>query len=133
MQIIIEGAAEARKALAGLPRKVQNKVLRQAVRQALKPVLAAAKANVPRDTGELAQSLVIRVVKGRRRGEIALQVVTEPSRFEGAPHAAAVEFGTSDTLAQPFMAETFVQTGEIALSIAERRILEGLEHAIRNA
>jgi HK97 gp10 family phage protein len=130
VHIVVEGAGEIARALKGLPRKIQNQVLRQAIRLALKPVLAAAKANAPRDTGELVRTLVIRAVKGKRRGEIALQVITDPKRFDGVPHAAAVEFGTSEVEAQPFMAITFAETSDAALATAEQQILAGIERLV---
>lgn len=77
INVTIEGAEEILKSLEGVKTGVKNRVLRKAIRAALKPVLNAAKANVPVEQGVsprnwLKKSLITRIATLRRDGVIGL-------------------------------------------------------------
>jgi hypothetical protein len=62
--------------------------------------LAAARANIRNDTGDLARSGHVEDMGargGRKRDRMELQVVFD------APHAASVEFGTARARARPYL------------------------------
>lgn len=55
----IEGLSELDKALSELPKATQRAVLLRVLKQAGEPMRAAAEQKAPRDTGELAESIVL--------------------------------------------------------------------------
>lgn len=68
---------EIRATLRKLPEETQKKVMAVALRRATGPLIAAAKANVPRRTGALRDSIAAVVKKGSRGGSY---VVVGPAR-----------------------------------------------------
>lgn len=81
--------------LKALPTKVANGIKRKAARRAAKPVLEAARANMPVRTGALKKSLRIRSYKSRKKGIVGVRVVTSSKWFKGKTfYAAFLEFGT---------------------------------------
>lgn len=79
MEFRIEGAAQLEANLATLGRRVGKKVIRQAVRDGQRPMLAAAKANAVSMVGgemgaKLAKALQIRTPKKQVRGTYSLHV-----------------------------------------------------------
>lgn len=132
MKINVSGDKDVIKALKGLGSKVEKKVLRQAMRAGMRPMLAAAKADAPQDTGHLKNSLVIRAAKSKKRGAIALEVRPNEKQYPpGHYYPAQIEYGTSDTPANPFMAEAFGATGETAKSIALKMIATGIDAIVK--
>lgn len=57
----IEGLTELERNLASLGQRVHNRVQRQAVNAAMRPILKEARARAPRDSGALAKSLIVKV------------------------------------------------------------------------
>jgi len=133
VKIEITGADDIIKALDELGSKVEKKILRQAMRKGLKPLLDEAKSRAPVDTGNLRDSLVIRAAKSRKRGTIALEVRPNERKFDGEHYyPAQVEYGTSDTEPNPFMAEAFSSAGETAKDVALDEIKRGIHEIVRN-
>jgi len=95
--VIVTGDKALDALLAGLPAKLQKKLSRQATRKAAKDiVLPEAKAIVPEDTGDLADSLVVRAIK-RSRGKIGHMVTTKEGFYKGDQfYGAFLEFGTKE-------------------------------------
>lgn len=90
-----DGLSHVRAVLDHLGAKLESKVIVQAMRQAMKPVLQSAKANAPVASGELRNSLRIVTQRARKRRNI-LRVGVVPGRkwFTGdAYYAGFVEFG----------------------------------------
>lgn len=82
------------KKLAGLPPKIQRKVISKSARTAMRPVLNAAKANAPKKTGRLKKSLRMRALKRSRKGRIGVTVATSAKWFSGDEYYGAFqEFG----------------------------------------
>ncbi|APW60489.1 HK97-gp10 family putative phage morphogenesis protein [Paludisphaera borealis] len=132
MKISVSGDKDVINALKSLGSKVEKKVLRQAMRAGMRPMLAAAKADAPEDTGHLKSSLVIRAAKTKKRGAIALEVRPDEKKYPpGDYYPAQVEYGTSDTLPNPFMADAFASTGETAKSIALGMIAAGIDAIVK--
>lgn len=79
----VHGVAELVRKLSELPNKVENKILRQAMRAAGKPILAQAKANAPVSSSETFQD----GLAGRTRAFGSLFGATEKQRNKAALRA----------------------------------------------
>jgi|GEM_PF-1421754 len=112
IEYTITGVKEIRNAYRLLPKKVANKVVRQSIRQALKPMLSHAKRTAPKgETGMLRKKIKIRTRAKKRRGTIALDARVGEGDFKGETYyAAMVNFGTSMQPAQHFMERSFDAT-----------------------
>lgn len=124
---VITGVLELDWALKELPIRLGKKVIRQAIRQALRPVKAAVEANAPVDTGKLKSKVRIRAGKGKK-GTIKLVVRIGEGDFAGQTfYAAMVEYGTSKQPGQHYMLRAYESTRIQARDEAIRLILEGVE------
>jgi len=123
-------------------KKAQSKILVPAVREAMKPVLAMAKANSPKDTGALERSLIIEARRPTRRDrrskyvtetDTVIAAVTTASGkklakmgIESDARAIAQEFGSARNQAHPYLRpalESMAQSTVNTLSgILARRI-----------
>lgn len=74
MRVNISGAVETVARLNALSKSVQKRLVERAGRAALKPLAAAARRNVPRDTGNLRKSIGIKKSKRVGKGEVVLLV-----------------------------------------------------------
>jgi HK97 gp10 family phage protein len=122
--IKLEGIGDVDKALKALEdefgdKLARSKVLIPAVREALKPVLAQAKANAPKNSGDLTKSLIIEArrpnSRDRRskyvtRTDTVIAAVTTASGkklakmgIKSDARAIAQEFGTASHPAQPYL------------------------------
>lgn len=100
-------------------KKATSKILVPAVREAMKPVLAAAKRNAPDDTGALMRSLQIEARRPTRRDRrskyitqtdtVIATVTTAPGKklakmgIKSDGRAIAMEFGTRSISAHPYL------------------------------
>ena len=123
-------------------KKTQSKILVPAVREAMKPVLAMAKANAPKDTGALERSLIIEARRPTRRDrrskyvtetDTVIAAVTTASGkklakmgIESDARAIAQEFGSARNTAHPYLRpalESMAQsTVDLLSGILARRI-----------
>lgn len=124
VSIKLEGIGDVDKALKALEQEfgdkmARSKVLVPAVREALKPVLAQAKANAPKDSGDLQKSLIIEARRPTRRDrrskyvtqtDTVIAAVTTASGkklakmgIKSDARAIAQEFGTAHNPAQPYL------------------------------
>jgi HK97 gp10 family phage protein len=122
--IKLEGIGDVDKALKALENEfgdklARSKVLIPAVREALKPVLAQARANAPKDSGDLTKSLVIEARRPTSRDrrskyitktDTVIAAVTTASGkklakmgIKSDARAIAQEFGTANHPAQPYL------------------------------
>ncbi len=122
--IKLEGIGNVDKALKALEdefgdKLARSKVLIPAVREALKPVLIQAKANAPKDSGDLTRSLIVEArrptSRDRRskyvtRTDTVIAAVTTASGkklakmgIKSDARAIAQEFGTANHPAQPYL------------------------------
>lgn len=85
----VKGLRQLGEFMQQLPARLEQNVLRGAIRAGAKPVQAEAKANAPKDTGQLADGIKIRT--GSRHGTVTARVrLTGPHAFIGP----WLEFGT---------------------------------------
>jgi HK97 gp10 family phage protein len=132
VKIEVSGAQEIIKALDQLAPKAERKVLRQAMRKGLKPLLDAAKAEAPVDSGKLRNSLVIRAAKSRKRGAISLEVRPNEKWWAGDHYyPAQVEVGRPNLDnhmdPDPFLTRAFESTGEASKNVALQAIKAGID------
>lgn len=85
----VKGLAELNKFLQQLPAKVEANVLRGGLRAGAKVVLPEAKANAPKDTGQLAAGLKISTTS--RRGRVTAKIKATGPHAYLAPW---MEYGT---------------------------------------
>ena len=122
--IKLEGIGDVDRALKALEdefgdKMARSKVLIPAVREALKPVLIQARANAPKDSGDLTRSLIVEArrptSRDRRskyvtRTDTVIAAVTTASGkklakmgIKSDARAIAQEFGTANHPAQPYL------------------------------
>lgn len=96
----IEGLKEINRVLQKLPLILQERVIKSAVRSGAQIIRKAAKALVPRDSGELEQSIVVQAARTKSRNFSLFRIgFKKPT----SRRAHLTEFGTSTQPAQPFM------------------------------
>jgi HK97 gp10 family phage protein len=123
----ITGVRELQRAYRELPKRLANKVVRQAVRKALKPVAAKVKELTPKDTGALAKATKIRARPKRKRGVIALDVIQGEGSFKGATFYGGFQnFGTKKLKGAHYVERAFDQTKEAAASQVASEISAGI-------
>ena len=86
----IKGGAELNKFLQQLPAKIEQSVLRGALRAGANVVMAEAKANVPVESGQLRDGL--KVSTSSRRGRVTAKVKATGKHAHIAPW---LEYGTA--------------------------------------
>ena len=132
IDISLLGDKALQRKLNRLPQKIQKKVMRQALREGARPILAAAKTNAPVDTGRMKASLKLRSHKARR-GNFGVEVRTGTRTELGIPEGAtsyypySVEFGHGNVPAHPFMRPALDDNREVAEKLLKtklRRILQ---------
>lgn len=122
--IKLEGIGEVDKALKALEDEFgdklsRSKVLIPAVREAMKPVLQQARANAPKDSGDLTRSLIVEARRPNSRDrrskyitqtDTVIAAVTTASGkklakmgIKSDARAIAQEFGTAHNPAQPYL------------------------------
>lgn len=96
----IQGVKELMSAFEQLPTmSMQKTVVRNALKKAALPIVAAAKQNVPRGkTGNLEKSIIVStsLKASQRRGRIIDRSTVTVHVGSTAPHAHLIEFGTKD-------------------------------------
>lgn len=143
MAELIEGAKELEKMLAQIGGKVAKKIVRQAVRQGQKPILASVKSNASTMVGgamgaKIAKKSKIKVPKRQKRGQYMLstQVISDPDfkhiNKDGTRHwiPSAIEFGhgsSKEEAAVPFMRRAADSQGDNAMNITIKELGEGIE------
>lgn len=140
----VTGEKELARFFEELPKSLTNSVLRTTAKEALEPVAETAKANVRRDEGELAESIVVSTQLSprqkrlhARRGDVSVHA--GPSYPKGA-HGHLVEFGTGPRHtddgkyvgvmpAQPYMRPAWDNGKERVLEVMRTRIWGVLKKA----
>jgi HK97 gp10 family phage protein len=141
IKVRIHGLAELKANLERLPVELGRQALRRALRAAAAPIRARARELAPRDTGKLADAIVVR--DDRKTPLAASVVVTVAS--EGF-YAHMLEFGTAPhvvggrapgarhpgTAPRPFLRPAFDETQEAALAEFVKRLERDLETIARS-
>lgn len=142
MTIQVRGMKGLLEQLTRLQADLAAKALAKAGRAAFKPVLDAAKAMAPRDTGALADSLVLKVEKPKGddgvfrvgikigKGKAAKQAVIAAAAFgegqsKGLPPARRwhfIELGTSKLAAHPFLRPALDQNAALVVELLKAQL-----------
>jgi len=123
----VEGLKELEAKLVALGGVAGIKVLRGALMDAAKPIVKAAKENVPEDSGELRDSIRRRAFV-RRSGLSAVDVYVGPMKPEGwYAHIIEFEYGASNIRAQPFLRPAFDQEVFNVIRIFSERLAKRID------
>lgn len=133
----VEGWRNLDNKLQKLSRAAGKRALREALKKAAKPIEDAAQSAVPVKTGKLKGSIITstKLNKAQKRlqkkqgGKAAVELFVGSS----SPIAHLVEFGTSDTAAQPFMRPAFNSTKEEVMNILAVEVGASIDKAIGRA
>lgn len=123
----LDGIEEISRAFRELEPKLARKVIRQAARKGLKPVLRAIKKSVPVRSGALKKLVKIQAAKRRRRGVISLTVNINSDRQGKAFYGAFLNYGTKKMDQRAFMQKSFKETKAEAAAVTTAEILAGIE------
>lgn len=132
LQMSMVGDAHLRRMFKELPKRVQNKVVRGAIRKAGKLFLSEAKARAPRLTGKTQRYLKLRVRPTRNKAYYRMRVMTGTREELGiAPtdkyyYPSAVEFGHDRAPPHPFMRPAFDTKADEAERVASADIIDGI-------
>lgn len=101
--VAIEGLAELKKSFTELSDSMQRGILRTALRQAARPVVRAARALVPVDTGLTKKAIGTKV--WLRKDSVATVMIGVRRGKEGKRHFLThlLELGTRNMRARPFL------------------------------
>jgi len=128
----VSGLKELNRTLEQLPRKLQDQAVKNAMAAGARKIRDEAKNLVPVRTGTLKENIVVsRTVKkgGKRRslkGSVVIGIKDE-ARF----YAHLIEFGTSQTSAQPFLRPAFDAKHDEALQVIGKKIGDQVEKKAR--
>jgi HK97 gp10 family phage protein len=151
--LVIEGDREVIAALNGLADEVARRVTTRAVQKAGVPTLAAARQNMPADSGDAREALTLRKGRNRRRsaGRVSFEVVftnwqaliekTRPDNPSGAKYPegffypAVVEFGSEALNREPVapLRRAYEETRNEAVRIGLAELAAGVNRAVRRA
>lgn len=127
---VITGAKELDALLAALPKKVANKILRDALRKGAEVVKEAAKARAPVRTGLLQRSITVRKGKRKRKGGgqsvVIFPDIAKFGRKNQDFYAPYVEYGTSHSEAEPYMRTAFAATKDRVMAGIQSDIMAGV-------
>lgn len=116
----LEGWKGVQRDLAKLPYLIdQKKFFIAAFRKTAHKVKQAAQTNVPTDTNLLKKHIKVFVTrKGRQQGYVTIGVKFKSSdKWDNGPHyASKVEYGTSQSAAQPYMRPAWDSTKGVVQS-----------------
>ena len=114
-----------RRRLERLPKSVAKGAVRFALREALRPVRAQARAEVPVDTGLVRRSIKIKAQ--RSKSAVIFRVTIGDRDFVGdAFYGAFHEFGTEKLDARPFLKPAFDQNEAAIVAGLSKGIAAGI-------
>ncbi len=133
INISLLGDKALQRKLDALPNKLAKKVMRQALREGARPVLASAKANAPVLTGRMKKSLKLRAMKARR-GNFGVVIMTgtreqlgiDPKDKSYYPFAVEFGFKRHNVPAHPFIRPALDDNREKSTRIIARLIGAGV-------
>lgn len=131
---VVTNVKELDQQLRKLEANIGKKIVRKAMRKALKPVQMAVKANAPvGEHGRIPEAVKIRAGK-YKKGKISVNVQIGEKAFQGdAWYAQYPEFGleSRDYPAQHYMERASEETRTEAISIAREEIKQGIRNEIK--
>lgn len=142
LRFTLLGRSQVERVLEELPAKSAKKVLRQAMRKAMKPVAAQVKANAPVRSGATRKAVKVRAAKVGRKA-LGIDVTVGAGDYKGDTFAAAfVEYGTGERTkastgqavgrveARRFMHRAFEQKKDQARKLADSEAAAGMRREL---
>lgn len=126
-EIKISGAKELDKVLSLLPKRLQRKVLIQALRAGAKPMLEEARDNIQVDSGLTRKDIKIRAVPARESSVPAVAIAGSNAKSGRAYIMRFLERGTSKMPAKPFLRPAFDNNAERSLVIVGKELGQRIE------
>ena len=124
MAEIIVGMQAFEEKLNALELSIRGKVLIEAAKAGAQIVVDAARANAPRDRGDMAEGMTMRVSnKESDNNEATVDVGPGKKQFYGH----MVERGTSHSVAQPFLGPAIETNRERITAVMSKALLEAIE------
>ncbi len=120
--VVLEGQEDLIKKLNKINKGV-NRILVRAMKKAAAPIIRAAKAKAPFDTGELRDHIGVSV--NAKPGNVAL--IVGPTR--GTFYGGFNEFGTKNQPARPFMRPAFDEKKKVAAKIFGDQVIGAINAA----
>lgn len=113
MSAEVRGLEELIKKLNDLPKKLENRVIRAAVRQGANIIKEKAQSYVPENTGALKKSIKVSGAKAKP-GVISFKIRPTNNTKKGISvfYGRFIENGTSKMVAKPFMRPAFDEAGD---------------------
>ena len=129
MKLTFEGGKELAKELEELPRRLQNKTIRKALRQAGNVLLKKARTNAPVKSGALRRGIKLKVdMRGTPAAIINVKIPGKGKKSGGGPYYGAFqELGTSKMPAHPYLRPAFDSTNKQALDTFVEVLDTGVE------
>lgn len=121
------------KALHQFPTNIQNNVLVGAIRAGAKPLVDAAKANVPVDTANLKKSIGINRKKTKDKSQVWFTVSPRKGGKNDGFYGHMVEFGTSKMAAQPFMRPAFESQDQQSIEATKKYMASRIDKEVEKA
>ena len=133
--IEIEGHGEFTRALKRLDKKLARKIVRQALKPAADALKNAVQHEAPVDTGKLVANMTLsgfRTSKGAARYEVMLPTRTALGVSPGATgyYPAAVLYGTKNMPPNDFVGRAVAKSGDKLRRMALAKIADGIERAM---
>lgn len=149
IELKVRGLIDLQDQLVALGNELGIKALAAAARKAFMPVLAAAKAMVPVDSGALRDSLKV-TVKKPKGGEAVVVVGIRIGRGQGAKQASVaaaafgeaqidklpparrwhfIELGTADLAPHPFLRPALDSNAQVVLDALKEELAKGIARA----
>ena len=124
IEIELEGARELEQQLDTLGQGVRNKVIRDALRQAVKLLETETKSRAPVRTGTLRRAIHTRVKMSKQQAEAYLSISEGHTERHDAFYWRYVEHGTRRAPAQPFIRPAFDRRRKDIIRLYENAILK---------
>ncbi|MFW2600155.1 HK97-gp10 family putative phage morphogenesis protein [Aliarcobacter butzleri] len=119
--------------LKQFPQNIQNNILVGAVRAGAKPLVDAAKANVPVDTANLKRSIGINRKKTKDKSQVWFTVSPRKGGKNDGFYGHMVEFGTSKMAAQPFMRPAFESQDKQSIEAVKEYMALSIDKEVEKA
>lgn len=146
MSVQVKGFKELERALKALPDRVRRKVMRAAMSAAGTPVLKAARAKAPKESGLLRKSLAKKTTINRKRASVATIIgprksvvgthkgkPRKPSRYAHLAEKGFINEQGEHVPPQPFLNPAMQEQQGAALNVLQTKLGEGIEREAKKA
>jgi len=121
----ITGLEDLERKLLAIGQALAKEVVQETMKKAAEPIMNVAKVNVPKRTGNLADSIKISLLSNGSRVATGRKSMYIGKTFYGG----MIEFGTSKMQAKPFLRPAFDSTKNRALEIIIEQFKKRIEEA----